>query len=138
MAKRKYYALFSDGLNRYASTQEFVDNLTIRTVYAYGRNMASWKAVKAVSEHYSMLDLSPLAVFEKREIDMLTYVYYRIPGIDACDWLRYIIENASRDCDTYRALTRDRSIRKDEHLINVVSYLVEYAERHEDDEPEEE
>lgn len=131
--KQKYYAVFSDGVNRYASTEEFTDSLTIHTVYAYGRNMAAWKAVKELSEQYSMLDLSPLAVFEQREIDMLTFVYYRIPGIEACEWLRYIIENASRDCDMYWALTRDRSCRKDEHLINVVSYLVEYAEKHADD-----
>ena len=64
--KQKYYAVFSDGINRYASTEEFTDSLTIHAVYAYGRNMAAWKAVKEISEQYSMLDLSPLAVFDIR------------------------------------------------------------------------
>lgn len=132
--KQKYYAVFTDGLDCHMSSHEFVDNLTIHTVYAHGRSMASWKAVKEVAEHYSMLDMSPLAVFDQREIDMITFLYYRVPGVNACDWLRYIIENASRDRGVYRALTYDRTVRRDEHLINFVSFLVEYAEDHADDE----
>lgn len=136
--KQKYFAVFTDGLDNYASSQEFVDNLTIHTVHAHSRKIASWKAVKEVSEHYSMLDLSPLAVFEEREIDMMNYFYYRVVNIYSCDWLSYIIENASRDRGAFRALTYDRTTRRDEHLLNVVSYLVEYADNHADDEPEEE
>lgn len=127
--KQKYYALFNEGLSSYEPSKVFVDNLVIHTVYAHGRSIASWKAVKEVAEHYSMLDLSPIAVFEEREIDMITFIYYNVTGFEACDWLRYIIENASRDRGAFRALTHDRTHRKDEHLLNVVLFLVNHAEK---------
>ena len=119
--KNKYLVLFKESFEdmRDMGSDDLINSLDVCTVTTFSRSMARWKAAGECPAEWE-----PLAVFMQTEIDMLTYIYYKVSKKDACTWMRYLFKNACIDNEGFYGLTSDKTDNLDEHFLNVVALIV--------------
>lgn len=119
--KNKYLVLFKESFEdmRDLSSEDIINSLDVGTVTTFSRSMARWKAAGEFPAEWE-----PLAVFMQTEIDMLTYIYYKVSKKEACTWMRYIFKNACINNEGFYGLTSDKTDNPDEHFLNVVALIV--------------
>lgn len=112
------------------SSEEVINSLDISIVETFSRSMARWRAAGT-----SPAEWDPLAVFMQTEIDMLTYIYYKVSKKDACTWMRYIFKNACINNEGFYGLVSDKTDNPDEHFLNVVALIVHIDQSNKDQFP---
>lgn len=119
--KNKYLVLFKESFEdmRDMSSEDIIDSLDVGMVTTFSRSMARWKAAGKFPAEWEAL-----AVFMQAEIDMLTYIYYKVSKKEACAWMRYIFKNACINNEGFYGLTSDKTDNPDEHFLNVVALIV--------------
>lgn len=76
------------------------------------------------------MEINPFAIFRETDVELLTYLYYRVADKDVYKWMKGIFFHAAMDKPSYWWLVDDDSELEDDNLLSNVRKVVMIDQKH--------
>lgn len=85
---------------------------------------------EGVLQYIDGMEINPFAIFRESDVELLTYLYYRVCNTEVYKWMKGIIYHAALDKPSYWIIVDDDSELEDDNLLSNVRKVVMVDQKH--------